>query len=590
MFGKRSALIISITLSMLANGILLILAPSIKIFDISDLPETLKTFKVALAEKPLPPTRTFDDSEALVSKPGSIEDLLKRHFEELKPKEPTDTEPLEIPDISERLSSEKIEREYDLEATPNLIERIDAKIIEISENNARQDIEIARRLVRPSPSRILAPDEFPTLRGLPGEWEEDVLLIPGSGSPQGTGGTGADAKADAAPRIEEPEKPRYETNLVEPESTQNDEAPKELSFEKIALSEPIVREVIEESEFEFIDDLVDIELDAFTTSANGDEGFFRLRIVPKADKGIESLPKRITYVVDASASISQRKLDKTATALKRMVSMLRPVDQFNIVIFRGSATHFRGAPVPATEAAKKAAHKFLSGLKSGGETDVYKAIRPVVETELVEGTPNVIVLISDGRPTQGLKDARAIINSLTSENQERIPIFALGGGRTVNRYLLDLLAYRNKGESFVTPQIEDIDDALPAFFSRFNEPLLVNLQADYGRIDSSEVYPQEIPDFYKGRPVTIYGRFKPDTAKEFVVRITGLSGPKKKELVFRANLQEAATGNEDISRDWAFRKIYHIIGQICQVGETPELLKELSELSRKYNIKTSYSN
>jgi hypothetical protein len=179
---------------------------------------------------------------------------------------------------------------------------------------------------------------------------------------------------------------------------------------------------------------------------------------------------------------------------------------------------------------------------------------------------------------------------LTEKNAERTSIFAFGGGRTVNQYMLDLLAYRNKGESYVTDQIDSIKSDLPDFFGELSDPILVECRTDYGSIDEDSVFPKQIPDFYKGRAVTVYGRFDPRNDREFAMRLTGRAGDRKKEVVFKADLSKAASGNADIAKEWAFRKIYYLIGETCRLGETPQLLEERRALSQKYDIKTSYDN
>ena len=155
--------------------------------------------------------------------------------------------------------------------------------------------------------------------------------------------------------------------------------------------------------------------------------------------------------------------------------------------------------------------------------------------------------------------------------------------------MLDLLAYRNKGESHVVDTIDEIPKALPAFFARYQAPLLLGLRADYGRIDEASVYPRTIPDFYRDRPVTIYGRYDRLRDKDFVMRLTGRAMGQSKEVIFRANFEAAGTGDQSISRNWAFEKSYHIIGQMVTGGETPELREELRALGLRYNIRTSYS-
>ena len=59
-------------------------------------------------------------------------------------------------------------------------------------------------------------------------------------------------------------------------------------------------------------------------------------------------------------------------------------------------------------------------------------------------------------------------------------------------------------------------------------------------------------------------------------------------MIFRADLRKAATGDDRIARYWARERIYHLIGEVCRLGEKPELLSQIHHLSRKYDIQTSY--
>ncbi len=100
--------------------------------------------------------------------------------------------------------------------------------------------------------------------------------------------------------------------------------------------------------------------------------------------------------------------------------------------------------------------------------------------------------------------------------------------------------------------------------------------------------PSDIPDFYKGLAVTLYGRFDPATDKLFAFRLTGRAADKKKEVIFAKDFSEAEKGTEDIARKWAFAKIYHLIGETTRLGETPELQAEIRGLSKQFGIQTSY--
>ena len=586
MLSRRAMLALSIVLALAFHGLLFAVAPRVPILRAhSDVQEILSRFRIRLREpeEQAPVEEETEAKRRLDTRPGRVEDLLERDFEELALEDSLLDKEVELSQLADRLATEELQREYDLSQDVGGAQKVDAKIIEIAQEDARKDIEVARWFVRPSPSRILGPNEFPTLRTPDADDRAAEGMLEAPATRSSLGKPAEPPSSITTAKVE----PAYEEGVLEPEVLQPSAPP--LPLEHKVIHAPTVEEIRQESTYEFLDDLVDIKLDAYVPLGE-DKGYFRLQITPKEDKAIEVLPKDVTFIVDASNSIPQHKLNITAKGIKEMVGMLRPEDRFNIVVFRDSATHYRPESVPATAENKQQALEFLSALESRGQTDVYEAIRPVLEAPPRFGIPGIVLVMTDGRPTTGVRDARAIINALTAENVNGNTIFAYGGGNTVDEYLLDLLALRNKGESYVSRRLTDIDRDLPLFFEQLREPILVALNADYGRIAEDKVFPREIPDFYRGRAVTVYGRFDPASDNEFSMRLTGLAQDHEKELVFKKNLTEAATGDKGIARDWAKKKIYHLIGEMCRMGETPELLGELRRLGRKYGIKTSYDD
>lgn len=585
MLSRRMILAMSFVAASAVEAGFFVVAPNVNLFQESMIWRGFTNrFQVRLHGDMPPEEAGGLAGTGLVSRPGSVQDLLSRHDEFLRPPEPMLERPAPVPELSKRLAAERLERDYDLERDGETLKRLDAKILEITQAEARRGIEVARRLVRPSPDRIVGENEFAVLRSVLTEEKAPLRL---EGTPRSLLAEGV-AVVNAGSSEKAPENPPPEREVSRPELIAPPPAPPPI--EQMVARAPVKREAAaarQESPYAFMDDLVDIQLESYAPPEE-EQGYFRLRILPKENAQIEVLPKRVTFVVDASKSIIPHKLKLTIRGLERALGALRPEDHFNIVVFRDSPSAFRPEPVAATKENKADAADFLARFESKGETDIYKALLPVVRDAPREGLPGVIVVITDGHATTGLRDSRGIINGLTRDNDSRNTIYAFGGGRTVNRYLLDLLAYRNKGESYVAPKVEDIDEELPRFLERLQDPLLVGLRADYGQIPEENVFPRSIPDFYRGQAVTVYGRFDAKTTQDFVMRLSGAAQDKQKEVVFRARLADAATGGQDIARNWAFQKAYYIIGQISRDGETPELLAQLRELGAKYGVHTSY--
>lgn len=532
--------------------------------------------------------RTGPEARELATRPGTIADLVRAETERISPPESSLDRRVDIPNLAERLIKEVLPPEMGDQAAPDLQGQVDARILEISQSAARQEIQISRRLVAPSTNRILAEGENPLLRGTGTAIGDEVLIIDPLrfGTAAGVGPARAsDTAAAGLPSAGPIPPPREQTGDSSLEEVLR--GLPELPIERVVARAPIVQAIEREKRYDYIDDLVAMELETYVPQG-AREGFFRLRIAPKEGQAIEPLPKDVTFIIDASNSILQRKLDQTVQGVRRSIADLRPEDRFNVVIFRDTPTLFQPGLTYATPDRKAAAEQFLKGQQARGETDVYQGIQPVISEPTRDGIPGIVMVMTDGKPTKGIRDSRTIINALTDENNNRHSIYAFAGGRNVNQHLLDLLAYRNKGEAMVAPQVEEMGRALPQFFSRLNDPILVDCDADFGRIDETDIFPKQIPDFFRGQAVTIYGRFDPQQNREFAMRLKGLAGPRQKEVVFRAELATAGSGGPDIERNWAFRKIYHLIGEVTRVGETPELLAEIRRLARQYNIRTSY--
>ncbi|NLF56036.1 MAG: VWA domain-containing protein [Candidatus Hydrogenedens sp.] len=582
MVSRRSLMTVSFVITAVIYAVMLGAAPYVTLMEANrSVPMAMDLLRVQVREvEPQTAVVPPEPAAALASRPGSMEDLLTRADD--SPQEaqalPEEGPPAEIPDLMERVASDPVAREHDLSHNPEAADRADAKIIEIARETARSEVDVPRRLVRPSPDRILEPGFYPALRSEaadPGDIPLEPatqgvnLLAQTANIPGGEGGAPVPAESAPPPPLPEPVRKAIERPMADVPLQREVEAAKT------------------ENDYAFLYNLVDIKISTYRPP--GEElGYFELQIQPKTDEKLEILPKDITFVIDASRSMQQRKLDLAARGLSQVIQRLRSEDMFNLVIFRDTPAMLQQSRVPATEQNKAAALNQLKSLESRGQTDVYSAVHPVVMEPPRTGIPGIVLVVSDFRPTTGLQDNRTIINTLSNDNNLLNSIFAFGAGNTVNRYTMDLLAYRNKGRGRIAPNIESTATDLPVFFDEFSDPLLVDIRVDYGRIDKNAIFPKVIPDFYRKGAVTVYGRFDPKNDREFVMRMTGRAWNREKELVFRAKLADAAQGSASIPGNWAFAKSYHLIGEISRQGETPELLGQIRELSRKYNIRTTY--
>lgn len=584
---RRAILALSLLAALAAYALLLWIAPHIQVIHARDRSrDIVARFRVQISDAPTPRPAAGLVDEVPVARPGSVRDLLAREREETAP--PPALPPAPPPVTPDRLAV-PAPRAHDLAPDPEALARVDARILEITEAAARPNIEVARRLVRPSPEATLPEGSTASLR-TPRGASADTLALPTDALARSLL-----ADAPAGPGAVPVPGPAREPLPGLP-GTARDPAPltpklPELDVEKALASSPAERAVATARaghDYAFLDDLVDIRLETHVEPSDP-RGYFRIRILPRADHDHTPLPKDVVFIVDASTSIPQPKLNTTARAVAGAIDQLRAEDRFNVVSFKASPTPFRDAMQPATRDNKAAARAHLRGLQSGGGTDFQRALSPTLAQEFRTGVPAIIVVVSDGRPTTGLLDSRSIILTSTAENRRNHSIFGFGGGNTVNQYLLDLLAYQNRGAARVAPSIQVMESELADFFGVLRDPLLVDLRAEFGRIDMREVYPRALPDFYRDRPITLYGRYEHAAGGDFTMRLTGRALDERKELLFRAALEAAPRGDARIAREWAFAKAYAIIGEMAVDGETPARVQAVRELRDRYGVQTVYA-
>lgn len=338
-------------------------------------------------------------------------------------------------------------------------------------------------------------------------------------------------------------------------------------------------------EYEDIGQFLNVRLYTYKTGVPG-ENYFKIMISTNDINDLEVLPKEVTFLLDSSKSITEEKLGYIKQGMISSLNEMNPGDRFNVVAFRGDLIKYRDEPVRATVKTVNDARSFINELQAVGQTDVENALYGIIG-EPIHRRPSYIVLVTDGRPTTGMLDSREIIRQITRDNNMERPIFCFGGGLRVNKYLLDFISYQNRGWRYFSGRARDMDGDFERFFLEINDPVLLDVRYRVSGLEVEKMYPKFLSDFYKGRPFVLYGRF--GNEEDFSVQLLGSVNGTTKEFIFNAAMSNAIPAGPEIAREWAFRKIYHLISeQTMGIGDPETLEEEISRLSRKYNITTPY--
>jgi hypothetical protein len=318
--------------------------------------------------------------------------------------------------------------------------------------------------------------------------------------------------------------------------------------------------------------------------------WFEVRITPRRSlHRLKPLSKDVVWVLDTSESISANWVAAQKQGVEMALdSSLSPGDRFNIVMFKDTVSVLSSeGPLPATPENFDRARKFLNAAESSGYTDVNRALGQLITRGVAADRVYNIVLVSDGVPTRGAVDARAIINMITRENDLVAGIYCVGIGESIDKRLLEFLAYRNKGFVVYPENSVKGATAIRELAGRLKYPILKDATFDAAGVPVSTIYPRIPRDIYQGEPLSLYGRVA-EGAQRLSMRLTGTSGPQILDFTFTLPFSQAKPGDEATARQWAFWKLHHLYSEIIRQGETPQLKAEIDELRRRYGLKTAY--
>jgi Ca-activated chloride channel family protein len=124
-------------------------------------------------------------------------------------------------------------------------------------------------------------------------------------------------------------------------------------------------------------------------------------------------------------------------------------------------------------------------------------------------------------------------------------------------------------------------------YDEIKDPLLLNVRYYVSGLDDKQIFPQTMPDFFKGSQFVIYGKYTDED--KFAIQIRGDMVSDKKEFIVSAALRDAVKGDRKIARDWAFHKIYYLIGQLKYSENNEELIEAINDLCNRFHIITPYS-
>lgn len=322
-----------------------------------------------------------------------------------------------------------------------------------------------------------------------------------------------------------------------------------------------------------------------------EDGYFMFLISPRLEAPQQIIPRDLALVLDTSGSMKGIKMEQARKALHYFLKNMNKQDRFALLNFSTSVTRYQNELLPANEDELAKARTWVDELKASGGTAIDAALSAALEMRSRdEGRSFTVIFFTDGLPTIGETNPDLIVKNVERRNSANTRIFTFGVGNDVNATMLDKVAANTRALStYIRPE-EDIEARAGGLWSKITNPVLTNLKLSAGKnIVLSEMYPQELPDLFKGGQLVVMGRYR-GTGKG-TLALSGLVGAEKKEFTYDVDFQEK-TANQFafVEHLWARRKVGYLLDQMRANGENIELTDETKLLARKYGIVTPYTS
>jgi Ca-activated chloride channel family protein len=327
--------------------------------------------------------------------------------------------------------------------------------------------------------------------------------------------------------------------------------------------------------------------DAILTHRGAQGGFFSMIFQPPERVTAEDVaPKELVFVLDTSGSMQGFPIEKAKETMRLALDALYPQDTFNLITFAGDTHVLFPQPVPATRENLRRAQDFLASRQGRGGTEMMTAIRAALDPSDKQDHIRIVCFMTDGYVGNDF----GIIDEVKKHPNARV--FSFGIGSSVNRFLLDKMAEHGRGEVEYVSLQDDGSAAARRFHERVRNPLLTDIEIDWGGLPVADVYPKRIPDLFSAKPLILTGRYT--TASRGVIRLRGRSAGQSFVREIPVELPEAQAEHDVMATLWARTRIDDLMSQdyggMQNGNANPEVREAITQLGLEYRLMTQFTS
>ena len=324
---------------------------------------------------------------------------------------------------------------------------------------------------------------------------------------------------------------------------------------------------------------------SFAPLAGDEFGYYALWLPPLRELSTSApMPRGITFVIDISSSMRGPEMTAVQEALAAAIGALEADDFFNVIVFSTGVQAWMDQPVAATAENRVAASDFIRSQGASGMTNFEQALRLSLRQAMPDRRLHHIVFMTDGEPTVGEENLLRLSELVDELAGDKIRVFTIGVGSSVNRGFLRGLAEQHRGAWSFLDREEDIERRLRDLFEEFSRPIFLAGDLNFEGVDILDVFPREMDILAQGQELFQVGRYR--VGGPFTLTLEGQVQDQALDLAYPLEFTDADVSQPLIPRLWAHQKVQALENQIAHFGQQRELLDDILDLGLTYRLVT----
>lgn len=322
---------------------------------------------------------------------------------------------------------------------------------------------------------------------------------------------------------------------------------------------------------------------ALLTHRDSTGGYFTFMLYPPQDySDAARQAMEMIFVMDCSGSMRGKPIEQAKQAVLHALSCLQSQDTFQIIRFSNSSSQLGNQPLLATTKNINRGKQFVRNLSGGGGTMMIEGIKAALDFPHDPERLRFVIFLTDGFIGNETEILSAVHNRVGSAR-----VFSFGVGSSPNRYLMNRMAKLGRGAVAYLSLNDSGSDVMGKFFDRVSQPILTDININWGGMQVADVIPAKMPDLFVGRPVIITGRFDGD--KPTTIRIQGRTAQGIVESNFDINPVDETNEHIALPAVWARNYIASLMDR-ASYEPNIELPQQIQEIALQYSLMSAYTS